>query len=419
MALESVMAELVAFIRFGVLCKTACDSPGRMHMNSPWSRSRSGFTLIELLVVIAIIAILIGLLLPAVQKIREAANRMKCSNNLKQLALASHNIESTTGTLPPGVPHFGDRAHLPESNPGAANGATPFWWISGSQGGTLGHETRCYGPPWVMHVYAYMEESTLQDRIYNFPAMMAAEIEESCPWDNLDGLPWRRPDIDTQTFITKFMRCPSSPKSDVLFSDQSLENLLKGNYVACFGGGAMIDATPNGNQSLRGVFGVVTGADIKKFPVGSRFGIGKGTAIGHIGDGTSNTVMLSEILAIHQPDGRTSSSAPAGMNRDPRGVMLAPLTGGNVFMGRFPPNSRGTDVLSSCDRNIIPATMPEMMCTRNISDGNLWASARSKHAGGVNAAMADGSVRFIRESISQATWSAMCTANGGEVINDN
>ena len=383
---------------------------------------RRGFTLVELLVVIAIIGILVGLLLPAVQSAREAARRMQCTNNQKQLALACLNVESATKSFPPGYPTFSETMTTAPNNVNAGGGTNfPAFVVTGSQGGGLVPQARAFGPAWTMHVNAYMEQSTLAQRVDQ--GVASGDLDEACPWDNLDGLPWRRPDIDTQTFARSFLSCPSAVQSDVLFSDMSIENLIKANYAACFGGQFMRDASNRGDRTKRGMFGAVE--NVKKYEYGARFGIGKGTKFGDITDGSSNSVLLSEVLANHRVDTRTSSSAPAGMNRDVRGTILCPMMGGNSFSGFFPPNSRGTDVTQGCppagDPAAFPATDP-MFCTqdRNIDPvtGGRWnAAARSNHTGGVNAAFGDGSVRFYSSNIDRAVWSALCTIAGGEVAN--
>ncbi len=380
----------------------------------------TGFTLVELLVVIAIIGILVGLLLPAVQAAREAARRMQCTNNQKQLALACLNVESATKSFPPGVPTYSETLTVAPNNINSNGGTNfPAFIVVGSQGGGMVPQGRAYGPSWTMHINAYMEQSTLDQRVSL--GVASGDLDESCPWDNLDGLPWRRPDIDTQSFARTFLSCPSAERSDVLYSDLSIENLFKANYVACFGGQFMRDATNRGDRTKRGMFGAVE--NVKKYEYGQRFGIGKGTRFGDIIDGSSNSVLISEARTNARPDGRTSSSAPSGMNRDVRGAILCPMMGGNSFSGFFPPNSPGTDVTQGCpvatDPSAYPSTHP-MFCTQDRNTdpatGGQWhVAARSDHTGGVNAAFADGSVRFYSNSIDRSVWSSLCTIAGGEV----
>ncbi len=392
-------------------------------------RKRRAFTLVELLVVIAIIGVLVGLLLPAVQAAREAARRMDCSNRVRQLTLACHNIESASKSFPPGYVTFSERyttaPNNTYSNGGTASGASnfPAFVVTGSQGGGMVPRAECYGPSWVMHVYAFMEQASLNQRLEQ--GMAANDIDEACPWDNLDGTQQRRPDIDTQTYIRSAMSCPSSPQSDIHYNDLSLENLHKANYVACFGGQFMRDATARGDTTKKGAFGAVE--NVVKYPYGIRFGVGKGRRFRDITDGSSNAVMMSEVIPNLKVDGRTSSSAPVGMNRDVRGAILTPMMGGNSFSGFFPPNSRGTDVMNGCpavgDPGAYPPTDPAF-CTRDRNvdptTGGQWqVSARSFHGSGVNATYADGSLRFISNSIDRITWQNLCTISGGEIVNSD
>ena len=195
-------------------------------------RSRTGFTLIELLVVIAIIAILIGLLLPAVQKVREAAARMQCANNLKQIGLALHGYHDRANAFPPG---YYDLAPWPQNDQG------PGWG-------------------WASYILADLEQGNLQRQI-NYAQSVGASP------------------ASVRTTFLKVFQCPSDPNSANTFAvnDGGGNNwqLAHGSYVACNGNDGVDDNTtpPHTGAFVRGV---------------------RGFRFADISDGTSNTFFVGE-----------------------------------------------------------------------------------------------------------------------------
>ena len=305
---------------------------------------RRGFTLIELLVVIAIIAILTGLLLPAVQKVREAAARMKCTNNLKQFGLAMHGYHDAQGKFPIGS----------QNNP---------------------RQT------WVMHIWPDIEQNALSSQnnlnqqFYLPPGTIGG---------TLNGLTGAR---------VPLYACPSDTVMDI---STGYYQRTRGNYVVCWGNALYDDtrAPGSGGTATTNNFGMFNHSG------GNRSSPGK-TTFASLTDGTSNTLMLAESL-----------SAKTNGDNDWRGDIH---NDDGVF--RFhtvtTPNSTSPDLISSSAYFTVNGDplMP-------IALGNpQLAAARSRHTGGVNAALGDGSIRFFRNSISIGTWSALGSMQNGEVVN--
>jgi len=343
------------------------------------SHARRGFTLIELLVVIAIIAILIGLLLPAVQKVREAAARAKCSNNLKQIALANMNYESSYGVMLPGVSRTGC----------------------------------CWGT-WMIPVLPYMEQQPMFSLYQNFGGNDSTGIRYA---GGTNGTSVTNKNLSSFT-------CPSDP-GPLVWNGGSLTMhnyaLNAGNTtlyqvsvpVGCTGGNTV---GANGCVTYGGSpFGfyedpasLAAGGDSS--PVDYTAGNptlgkqGRPRKLTEITDGTSNTVCVAEIL-----------KAPAGGD-DIRGF---PWWGGASGFPPFqPPNtSAATDVMAGGACSNAPGSPPLYPCT-TTSTTTLprMQLARSKHTGGVNTALCDGSVRFVANSVSLVTWRSVGTAQGGETL---
>jgi len=334
-------------------------------------RQASGFTLVELLVVIVVIAILVALLLPAVNAVRAAAWRTECINNLREIGLALQVHHDAHGSFPPGVPNCAQNQ-----------------WVSGG----IAQGAVCQGPNWLGAILAQIEEVKKYDDL-----MTCLETESNacaqCP--NRAGSTIKVGTATPTVFI-----CPAAEtlRSTVNLSSYGLSNLAKGNYAACFGNEYYI----NSDTTKNGIFEVVKLDKIYNAVSAStagnwKTGFGKGTPIAAIRDGTSKTLLISELL-------------PVASSVDGRGAWLWTGMGGAAFTTRNLPNAIGTDVIPVCN-TALPTTDPRK-CTENQSDANTHAAARSAHAGGVITVFADISTHFIANDINPAIWQAFSTKSG-------
>jgi prepilin-type N-terminal cleavage/methylation domain-containing protein/prepilin-type processing-associated H-X9-DG protein len=331
-----------------------------------------GFTLIELLVVIAIIAILIGLLLPAVQKIREAANRMKCSNNLHQLVISCHNYQDTLGALPPAV----------QMRPGVNR--------------TTANDN--FGPNWLVLSLAFFEQDNLykqyQASITNYMAT------GDSTWRGMRGQ------------VISTLRCPSDSMAMGVAWTGAGGGWARGNY-ACNSFGIHQNSTTGWTSTEGGNSPTNDGTEVSVVPVGTHGGgvmcINFGYTIQTIPDGSSNTVLLSEV--------RSGAFLDPG---DSRGVWALGMPGASVISAQASwdcttPNDTD-DNADDCEGCI---DAPQLGMGAWPGCPFQQAQARSRHIGGVNVAFADGSVRFVRNSVSQAVWFYMNSSDDGAVYNAN
>lgn len=336
------------------------------------SQRRSGFTLIELLVVIAIIAILIGLLLPAVQKVREAAARAQCSNNLKQLSLACVNYHDQGNKLPAAV------------------------MLRNTVGDPSRHAEN-FGPNWAVLILPYIEQTALYNQ---------ATAGISNYMSNGDAT-WRA----VRSSNVKTFRCPSDSYGETACSVAG-GNWARGNYGAnggcgmwwVGGGEGALDRVNNeyiertGNIAGYGYPISAAGAGVMS--------ANKGIALPKISDGTSNTVMIAEL--------RVGTGA-----QDIRGTWAMGQAGASIISASGRGDSPGPNISPSGYDDIDGGVDDPKMGMGCCSGCGSWqVTSKSMHSGGVQMAFCDGSIRFITNSITQLNYFLIFSRMDGQVINN-
>ena len=342
-------------------------------------KKKPGFTLVELLVVIAIIGVLVALLLPAVQAAREAARRMSCTNNLKQITLALHNFHDTHGDFPVGSPS--------KTCPGYEQ--IPAWQYR-------------WGP--LAMLTPYMEQ-------FNVYQSLNLEV----PLYGHTGV-FNGPGVgvhpDNHVALTQeiaFFYCPSDAARKQVVPGAELD-YAGTNYMACWGRSAP------------------TATGTAMFDTDGLFNNHSATRFADVTDGTSNTAAFSESLL---PDPSMSSSGGVILTQQNRNVVIVgDRSGGDPFLTvewctRFGqpvasrPNRTGRwfdgFVLYSAYYHWWGPNSQIPDCAKWSPLRSLWQMARSRHPGGVNVSFVDGSVHFVSETIDVDTWRALGSRNGNEV----
>jgi prepilin-type N-terminal cleavage/methylation domain-containing protein/prepilin-type processing-associated H-X9-DG protein len=348
-------------------------------------KNRAGFTLIELLVVIAIIAVLIGLLLPAVQKVREAAARMKCQNNFKQVGLGTMNFESTYGMFPRSGEHL-------------------------IHSGSTHYKTQCFHSPLTM-ILPYMEQGNvyqqinLKERHNEGSNAVAAASGQGygaaikiyiCPTN-----PVRQADRDTSGYgVTDvaFLPYVEVGAGQYLVPAGKYNSAISSapyplSYYQNYGSGSP-DVAPNKTFQLK------PSSQLLGFD--PFFG---GARITAVTDGTSNSILAYEDVGRHE--GMTGASPCAPNN------YLDPVTGqGRAHWRWGEPDSSSGNSQPINNQIATWGKSPNTPC-HDVFNNNEPASY---HTGGANFLMTDGSVRFVKDSTSQAVLFALGTRDGGEAV---
>ncbi len=324
------------------------------------ARGSRGFTLIELLVVIAIIAILISLLLPAVQQAREAARRMQCKNNLKQLGLALHNYESTFTVFPPGSLGF------------------PYVWSAHAQ------------------LLPYVDQANVENLFnYDVPPLTAFNFGAFDPAEVAKN------DTAAQTNLP-LMVCPSD-------RERVPASIYGGiSYPACNGSGVngTSDTDDGSNANADGVIFALSGIRFRD-----------------VTDGTTNTVVFGEQLLgdgeNSMPDDEDYRyrhvELPSGTQTTVVACEPATAPAWSGKRGSIWVNGHLADTMYN--HWYTPNYKDAPDCHNGFHNFAL-VSARSAHTGGVQVALLDGSCRFVGESVDLSIWRAVATRAGGEVVGE-